>query len=202
MTKRWPYRWGLPRLGGSDWPAPCKRSLERRPSWSESIPANMKRRMRSLGESVSLAQFPRSNPGDNSTLPVLSSAAHARQGVRMQYRTVAGEESARDFDSYGLAFRGGRWYAVGFCHLRKGLRSFRLDRVKSVALQPRQFVRPAQFDVLGHLASSIAILPRKSASRFNWKRTWKSLHSANCFQRSVFWSHIAMLFSYAARRTI
>ena len=51
------------------------------------IPANMKRRMRSLGESVSLAQFPRSNPGDNSTLPVLSSAAHARQGVRMQYRT-------------------------------------------------------------------------------------------------------------------
>ena len=49
----------------------------------------------------------------------------------------------------------------GFADLQKGLRSFRLDRVKSVALQPRQFVRPAQFDVQGHLASSIAILPRK-----------------------------------------
>jgi hypothetical protein len=36
-----------------------------------------------------------------------------------------------------------------------------LDRVKSVALQPRQFERPAQFDVLGHLAASIAILPRE-----------------------------------------
>jgi predicted DNA-binding transcriptional regulator YafY len=125
------------------------------------MPANLKRRMRSIGESVSFARHPHASPGDNSTLPILSSAAHARQGVRLRYRTVAGEQSARDFDSYGLAFRGGRWYAVGFCHLRKGLRNFRLDRVKSVALQPRQFERPAQFDVLGHLASSIAILPRK-----------------------------------------
>ena len=49
----------------------------------------------------------------------------------------------------------------GFATFEKDCGSFRLDRVKSVALQPRQFVRPAQFDVLGHLASSIAILPRK-----------------------------------------
>jgi predicted DNA-binding transcriptional regulator YafY len=125
------------------------------------MPANLKRRMRSVGESVSFAQFRHSNPSDNSTLSILSSSAHGQQGVRMQYRAASGDESVRDFDPYGLAFSGGRWYAVGFCHLRKGLRSFRLDRVKSVVPQPRQFERPAQFDVVGHLALSIATLPRK-----------------------------------------
>ena len=47
------------------------------------IPANMKRRMRSRGESVSLAHFA-PEFGSDSAPPVLSSAAHARQGVRMQ----------------------------------------------------------------------------------------------------------------------
>ncbi len=40
----------------------------------------------------------------------------------------------RDFDPYGLGWRAGRWYAVGHCPLRKGLRSFRLDRVEEVRM--------------------------------------------------------------------
>jgi predicted DNA-binding transcriptional regulator YafY len=79
----------------------------------------------------------------------------------MAYRSAAGDETARDFDSYGLAFRGGHWYAVGYCHLRKGVRSFRLDRVVNVAPQPRRFEKPMQFDVLEHLAMSMATLPRR-----------------------------------------
>jgi predicted DNA-binding transcriptional regulator YafY len=125
------------------------------------IPANMKRRIRSIDESVAFGQFRDTNPGDNSILTILSCSAHGKQGVRMHYRAASGDESVRDFDPYGLAFSGGRWYVAGFCHLRKGLRSFRLDRVKSVSPQPRQFERPARFDVAGHLALSIATLPRK-----------------------------------------
>lgn len=125
------------------------------------IPVSMKNRMRSVGESVNFDPFNQSSSGCNSSLAILSAAAHGRQGVRMRYQARSGQESERDFDPYGLAFSAGRWYTVGFCHMREGLRSFRLDRVGRVTPQSRQFVKPPKFDVVRHLTTSIATLPRK-----------------------------------------
>ena len=92
------------------------------------MPGNLRGRMRAISESVTFAQR-RLNHGDNASLQILSSSAHGQQIVRLRYQSPSGDESERDFDPYGLAFSGGRWYTVGFCHLRKNLRSFRLDRV-------------------------------------------------------------------------
>lgn len=125
------------------------------------MPANLKGRVRSVGESVAFARVAEAAAGDQAVLSVLSAAAHARHVVRLRYRAPSGEESERDFDTYGLVYRNGRWYAAGYCHLRKGLRSFRLDRVRSVAAQARTFERPEEFDAIAHLAESLATLPRK-----------------------------------------
>jgi predicted DNA-binding transcriptional regulator YafY len=125
------------------------------------MPADLKGRMRAVTESVAFAQSRHSKPEDNSALPLLCSSAHRQQTVRMEYQAAVKEGTVRNFDPYGLAFSGGRWYTVGFCHLRHGLRSFRLDRVKSIAPQDSYFERPVEFDVLGHLVLSIATLPRK-----------------------------------------
>jgi predicted DNA-binding transcriptional regulator YafY len=81
----------------------------------------------------------------------------------MRYRARQGEESERAFDPYGLAYRSGRWYVVGMCHLRKGVRSFRLDRVHSVQSLNESFTRPAKFDALAHLTNSLATIPRAFA---------------------------------------
>jgi predicted DNA-binding transcriptional regulator YafY len=78
----------------------------------------------------------------------------------MRYRSAQGDETEREVDPYGVAYRGGAWYAVGHCHLRHDLRSFRLDRVSEVEPLPKSFGRPADFDVLGYLADAIARLPR------------------------------------------
>ena len=87
--------------------------------------------------------------------------------MRLRYRAAsgasAGEPTERDFDPYGLAYRGGCWYAVGWCHLRGGLRSFRLDRIESVRVQSAGFSRPAGFDALAHLTFAVATLPRRHA---------------------------------------
>ena len=56
--------------------------------------------------------------------------------------------TARDLDPYGLAFRGGCWYVVGHCHLRNGPRTFRVDRMTSVARTSGTFERPANLDTL------------------------------------------------------
>ena len=126
------------------------------------MPANVKQRVRSIDETVTLDLSRSPAPTDTATLMLgaLSAAAKTQTRVKMRYRAARGDEGERDFDSYGLVYRGGHWYAVGHCHLRKGLRSFRLDRVLSVRPLDKGFSKPPGFDALAHLTFSIATLPR------------------------------------------
>lgn len=128
------------------------------------MPASLKRRVRAIDETVAL-ELSRSNSGSGSSVAIttLSAAAQTRQRVHLHYRSAAGTASERDFDPYGLAWRGGRWYVVGHCHLRNGVRSFRLDRIEGVQAVAASFSRPPGFDALGHLVRSIATLPRSHA---------------------------------------
>ncbi|RSZ60775.1 YafY family transcriptional regulator [Massilia atriviolacea] len=125
------------------------------------MPANLKRRVRAIDETVRLDMLRAVAPQDNDALVTLSSAALAQQRVCLRYRTPEGDDSERDFDAYGLAFRGGCWYVIGMCHLRAGMRSFRLDRILKVETRPVSFARPAGFDALGYLTRSMASMPRE-----------------------------------------
>lgn len=127
------------------------------------MPKGLSARLRAVGETVQLdlSQAAASIPGE--ALLEMSTAAHARHRVRLQYGSAKDETTEREFDCYGLAWRGGSWYAVGYCHLRRGLRSFRLDRIKSIAPLKISFAPPANFDVVRHLALGLASLPRAHA---------------------------------------
>jgi predicted DNA-binding transcriptional regulator YafY len=124
------------------------------------MPANLKRRIRAVDETVRLDLSRPTAPGDNAALVALSAAAEAQARVSLRYRTARRVDTERDFDPYGLAYRRGCWYAVGLCHLRGGLRSFRLDRVQSVRALDVSFTRPPGFDALAHMALAVATLPR------------------------------------------
>jgi len=124
------------------------------------MPAKLKHRVRAVDETVTLDLTRSAPPGSNRALAVLSAAAQAQQRVHMRYRSSKGEGSERDFDPYGLLYRNGCWYVGGHCHLRKSLRSFRLDRVEDVEIREARFTRPADFDAGAHLDFSIATLPR------------------------------------------
>ena len=69
------------------------------------------------------------------------------------------EETERALDPYGVVFHNGRWFAVGYCHLRQDLRIFRLDRVLQAELSDDRFVRPDGFDSLAHVMHSLANAP-------------------------------------------
>src|SRR5579859_4724749 len=124
------------------------------------MPANLKSRVRSVDETVALDLTHPAPASDNRALTVLSAAAQAQRRVHMHYRSSKGEDSERDFDPYGLLYRNGSWYVGGRCHLRRGLRSFRLDRVAQVQMLEEAFTRPVDFDAGAHLDFSIATLPR------------------------------------------
>lgn len=127
------------------------------------MPARLKQRVRAVDETVRLDMVRTVAPAGNDVLVTLSSAALAQQRVYLHYRAPDGKDSERDFDAYGLAFRGGCWYVIGWCHLRAGMRSFRLDRIVRVALRPASFARPAGFDALAYLRESVATMARAHA---------------------------------------
>jgi predicted DNA-binding transcriptional regulator YafY len=129
------------------------------------MPRGLEQRLSEAEETVQLdLAGGGARPRDNAALITLTSAARGRRRVRLGYRSAAGELSERRFDPYGLAHRGGGWYVVGWCHLREGLRSFRLDRVTTVSELTEQFERPEGFDALRHLSLSLATLPRRHAA--------------------------------------
>jgi predicted DNA-binding transcriptional regulator YafY len=127
------------------------------------MPEPLRRRARALDETVAVELAGPVAPAAAAALASLSEAAEARRRVFLAYRSATGSLSERDFDAYALAYRAGCWYTVGFCHLRGGLRSFRIDRITTVTPRAERFDRPADFDVLEHLARAVASLPRAHA---------------------------------------
>ncbi|OGT58248.1 MAG: transcriptional regulator [Gammaproteobacteria bacterium RIFCSPHIGHO2_12_FULL_63_22] len=124
------------------------------------MPKALQRRLRAVDETIAL-ELPRSDAGGDSTaLATLSAAAQSRTRVHLHYRAPDGQSTMRDFDAYGLAWRGGRWYVVGHCHLRRDVRSFRIDRIVQLQTLTDPFKRPKGFSALAYLARSIATLKR------------------------------------------
>ncbi|KAB8145008.1 YafY family transcriptional regulator [Chloroflexia bacterium SDU3-3] len=83
-----------------------------------------------------------------------------QRGRRVLLRYASGEGvREREFEPYGVACYGGRWYTAGRCLLRDDLRVFRLDRVRHLALLDAEFAPPQGFDCLAHITRSFADIP-------------------------------------------
>lgn len=122
------------------------------------MPEPVRQRLEDVHRTIQLDLQSRAPAVGKKTLSALATAAHARRRVRLAYASRDGEPTERDLDPYGLSYRRGRWYAVGFCHLRQDLRTFRLDRVQRVELLAPRFARPERFDIVEYLNRSFASL--------------------------------------------
>jgi len=127
------------------------------------LPGAPRKTIAALRESVALQTGDERTNADARLLRVLSEAAQTRRTASLRYRAHEGTLTSRDFDVYGLVFRGGRWYVVGYCRLRLGLRTLRLDRVAHAELAQGAFARPEGFDAAEYLTRALATLPRATA---------------------------------------
>lgn len=123
------------------------------------MPNQVAERVRALQETVvfDLDELNTRMVGDE--VSALSMAVYQMRRVRLCYESWGGELTEREVDIYGLACQRGRWYAAGYCHLRQDVRVFRLDRLLAFELREEHFERPAGFDVLRCVESSIATAP-------------------------------------------
>ena len=124
------------------------------------MPLELQARSRALSQTIHLGLEAYASPASTQIMLIVSSATRERQQLFLRYQPEKEEASEREFDPYGITFRRGRWYVVGWCHLRQAIRSFRMDRILEAKITDVHFSPPENFDALQHVQQSIALLPR------------------------------------------
>lgn len=88
-------------------------------------------------------------PAQEAMMAQLRRAILQRKTVRLRYRARSGADgnvvTGREADPYALVHMSGAWYMVAHCHLRGGVRNFRLSRIEQVDVLDRTFTRPTSF---------------------------------------------------------
>ena len=120
------------------------------------LPETVRQELRAVQESVTIdVPFGSVATAAADSMICFSLAARGRKRLRIRYRSGS-RDTSRAVDPYGIVYRNGRWYAVGWCHLRSDIRVFRLDRVQEAELTDETFTPPDGFDIREHLYRSLA----------------------------------------------
>lgn len=77
---------------------------------------------------------PAARPSESLPFGSLLQAVERRAKVLMGYRDEHGADTERTVWPLAMMFVGRHWIAAGWCELRDGFRSFRLDRVRSIVI--------------------------------------------------------------------
>src|SRR5690625_2013335 len=124
------------------------------------LPPELAGRVEALREAVALPNdenlgtpvFP-----DPHILAKLAQAYLGHSRIWMRYGRPDGDETAREVDPYGIGTIFGRWYLLGWCHLRNDRRTFRIDRIRRVDILEDPFEPPEGLDIIAAIEESLAM---------------------------------------------
>ena len=124
------------------------------------LPHGLREPLAAMRETLSFTANPvTAQAPETGVLLALAQASRARTTVGISYLSWRQDQTERDLDPYGVVFHRGRWYAVGRDHRHDSLRTFRIDRIASVAARTQTFTAPDGFDPVTYLASALARVP-------------------------------------------
>ncbi|MCM3617913.1 YafY family transcriptional regulator [Sutcliffiella horikoshii] len=83
--------------------------------------------------------------------------------VEIQYKKRSEEQSNRTIDPYKIIYWNHHWYIGGFCHLRKNIRSFRVDRIEALTLTETPFIQPEDFSTRTYFLNNLFPSPENKA---------------------------------------
>ena len=93
------------------------------------------------------------------SLKIISSCISERHPVQITYRAHRSKDiTDRRVDPYGMVFYEGVWLLIGYCHLRKEIRSFALDRILKCSEQDYCFIPRVDFDLEEYLSHSWGVI--------------------------------------------
>jgi predicted DNA-binding transcriptional regulator YafY len=109
------------------------------------LPDDVRDQVRWVHDALVFDETPPAESARSDTVMAVSQAVRQNRRIWIRYVGPAGE-TARALDPYGLVFRYGRWYVVGWCHLREDVRVFRLDRIVKLRVLSSEFSKPEEFN--------------------------------------------------------
>ena len=121
-------------------PSPLKDQVEKTIEWMNSLPKN-----------THVVQ----------TLGRLAEAWISGYTVHISYQSYPAKASSeRDVDVYYIqpVSIGHSAYVIGYCHKMKKIRTFKVERIESIALTPRSYGIPRDFDANKYLSSAWGIV--------------------------------------------
>jgi predicted DNA-binding transcriptional regulator YafY len=123
------------------------------------LPAALRRRAEALEGVVGFLDGGGSVAPPGASLLVLADAARRHRRVRAVYTSPDGESRERQLDPFGVVVHGGRWYVSARDGRSGELRTFRVDRLRDVALGAPVAGPPDGFDAVAEVARSLARVP-------------------------------------------
>lgn len=97
--------------------------------------------------------------GASEHLEEIQRALAAQRTLEMRYYSLSRDaETTRRVDPYHVTFYQGGLYLVGYCHLRRAVRVFAVERIRALRVLGESFVRPPDFDAEAYLRDAWGIV--------------------------------------------
>lgn len=98
------------------------------------------------------------SPVKEETFRMVLEACARKEALTFRYCSPAREEiTERTVDTYHLFNYMGTWHVVGYCHLRKGIRNFKLNRISGPRLTGQNFTVLPHFTPESYFRSSFGL---------------------------------------------
>ena len=110
------------------------------------LPESIGRQAATMREHASPAPDRSGARPDPALTGALVSAIASRHGVRVDYRSEAGNEWTADVDPWAVVVRHGRCYLLCHSHRADAIRTYRIDRIRAVSPTSHRFEPPAGLD--------------------------------------------------------
>ncbi|MDH6565436.1 putative DNA-binding transcriptional regulator YafY [Streptomyces sp. SAI-117] len=119
------------------------------------LPENVGRQAAALREHASAAPDRHASRPDPALTSTLVAASSVRHRVLLTYRSESGNEWEAEVDPWAVVVRYGRWYLLCHSHRSDAIRTYRIDRIRTVRETTRGFEVPDGLDPVAALEENL-----------------------------------------------
>jgi predicted DNA-binding transcriptional regulator YafY len=93
------------------------------------------------------------------TIDLITQAIDKLRTAQIRYFSASqGTSTRREVDPYRLWYAGGGLYLIAYCHLRKDVRLFAVERIRSITLTDHPYQMPLGFNVEDYVQDALMIM--------------------------------------------
>jgi predicted DNA-binding transcriptional regulator YafY len=127
---------------------------------SAAVPAGATEYLQRLDQWFSVGLGPHKNYRHHrETIDILSQAIAHRHTVQMRYFSAGRNAiTRREVDPYRLRYVDGGLYLIAYCHWRKDVRMFAVERIKSLTPTDHPYQLPLHFDLEAYVEDALVVM--------------------------------------------